>query len=291
MIISEPGIYEDVDADAYFADLCPEPSLNQSGIPDLLDKSPYHFAYRQPRLNPYGLASTGERAQWLGAATHRVTLGRGREISTVRYNDYQSSSAREARDLAISNGRIPVLEKELVKVRDMAEILKLAIREALDGADYVTEVVIVWQEETEHGPIWARGMLDIWCPERSMALDLKALGSPATTAAFGKTAANFGYAIQDGFYRRGLGKILPDMEGRIKFADLVVESLPPHGAQTMEPGPITKSVADMQISQAIELFGKCLHNRSWPSYPKQIGTYETPKYYNDAVLLREAWEV
>lgn len=288
-MITAPGIYLGYDVDAYYDDPLPAPSLNQSLIPDLLERSPFHMAYKHPRLNPYGReATSGTKTAWLGSAVHRLALGRGREISTIRWPDYTSTSARDARDLAIANGRIPVLERELVKARDMAEILKRQIREALDGAAYETEVVIAWQEQTDDGPVWCRMMLDVWSAEAGIALDPKALRIPAIPEAFGRTAAEHGYDVQASFGRRGLETILPDMAGRIRFANLVVENYAPHGAQMMEPGEGTKAIADWKVEHAIAKFGYCLHHRSWPSYPRGIQKYETPSYYQQQALTRQA---
>lgn len=280
----QPGIYASMTAEEYFDDPCPLPSLTQSLIPLLLKRSPYHFAHAHPRLNPYGgEGAMPEKTMFLGAAVHRLALGRGKDISTIRYPDYTSGSARDARDLAIANGRIPVLERELVKARDMAEIVKQQIVEALDGAPYVTEVVIAWQEQTIHGPIWCRGMIDVWSEEKRMALDPKALRISATAGAFGKTSSDSGYDLQAVFYPRGLAKVFPQYKGEIRFANLVVENYPPHGSQMFEPDQATRQIAENQIAQAMELFALCLHTRSWPGYPKGIQPYSTPTYYQNQI--------
>lgn len=279
------GFHPDMEADVYFADPCPEPSLNQSGIPTLLKRSPYHFAFQHPRLNPYGDRDAGgERAQYLGSAVHRLALGRGREISEIRYPDYIHSSAREARDLAVANGRIPILSRELVKARDMAEIVRREIAEALDGAPYETEVVIIWMEDTSWGPIWCRGMLDVWCPSKLIALDPKCLRIAATAEAFGKTAADSGYDIQASFYSRGLATLT--QSAGVKFANLVVESAPPHGAQSFAPDASARIIADEWVNQAIQLFARCLYTRQWPSYPAGVQSYTTPSWYQQALANR-----
>ena len=283
MMILKPGFYPEMDSDEYFADPCPAPSLTQSLIPTLVRRSPYHAAYNHPRLNPYGAAPGGERAQYLGSAVHRLALGRGREISEIRYPDFAHSSAREARDLAVANGRIPILSKELVKARDMAEILKRKIAEALGGAPYETEVVIAWIEKTEAGFVWCRGMLDVWCPALGIALDPKALRIAATAEAFGKTAAESGYDIQAAFYSRGLLALCPKLK-KVTFANLVVENYPPYGAQSFAPDASAKVIASSQVDVALELFGRCLYSRSWPSYPSGVQSYSTPGWYQQNVL-------
>jgi hypothetical protein len=284
-MITAPGFFPDMAADEYFADPCPTPSLTQSGIPTLLNRSPYHFAFNHPRLNPYGESNDATRAQWLGSAVHRLALGAGREISEIRYPDYSSSSARDARDLAISNGRIPVLSRELVRARDMAAIVRELIDEALGGAPYQTEIVIAWIEQTASGPTWCRAMVDVWCPSLGLALDPKVLRIPATAEAFGRTAADSGYDIQAAFYARGLSAVTG---GRpVRFANLVIESAPPHGAQTIMPDASARIIAEAQVDRAIELFAGCLARRNWPSYPRGLQSYTTPGYYQNAIANQE----
>lgn len=278
------GLYADMTAEEYFADPCAQPSLNQSSIPDLLDRSPMHFAYGHPRLNPYGgPGADTTKAQWLGSAVHRIALGRGRELSIIRYPDYISKSARDARDLAIANNRIPVLEHEHVKACDMAEILRRQIDEELGGAEYLTEVVLIWEEHTVHGPIWCRAMLDVFCYERAIIMDPKALRIPATAKAFGRTAADSGYDGQAVFYRRGVSQVFPELAGDLKFVNLVVESSPPHGAQAFELDEDSRTTAETRVAQGMERFAYCLHNRQWPGYPKGIQTASTPQYYRNQI--------
>lgn len=285
-MISEPGLYTEMSADEYFSDPTQLPSLNQSGIPTLLERSPYHFAFKSPRLNPYGVEPMGEKNQFLGSAVHRLALGRGRDISPIRYPDFRSSSAKAARDLAIANGRIPVLEGELVKAREMAKILKAAIDEACEGHPYQTEVAMFWVEQTQYGPVWCRGMIDVWCETQALALDPKCLSTPATSRAFSRTAADSGYDIQAVFYKRGLEVLRPKLKGRLRFANLVVENTPPYGFQAFELDNASLYVAERQIAQSMEIFAKCLRDRRWPGYPSGIQTFSTPTYYQNQVISR-----
>lgn len=284
----KPGIMVfDADPESYFLDsYCPTPSLRQSLLKPLLKKSPMHAAFEHKRLNPYGAAADVTRAMWLGSAVHRLALSRGKEISVVRYPNYQSGSARDARDLAIANGRIPILEKELIFVKDMAEVLKRKITEALDGADYKTEVMIFWLEQTRFGPIWCAGMLDVWCEERRMILDPKALSSDATAEAFGSVAGRSGYDTQAVFYQRGVEQVLGLKRGEVRFANLVVEQDPPHGSQSFEPDEATRQTAEALVAEGMETWARCLHSRTWPGYPKGVQTYTTPNWHKAQIEAR-----
>jgi hypothetical protein len=284
--IEKPGLYLDVDPDAYHSDELPTPSLNQSIVPALVEMSPRHAAALHPRLNPYGQVAESSRAQWLGEATHRLALGRGRQISEIKYPNYQSSSAREARDEAVRNKRIPVLSNELLTVREMAIILRRLIEEEFQGKEYFTEVMIAWQEETPFGPIWCRSLVDAYCPELAYVLDPKVLRIPATPEAFGPTAARSGYDIQGALQTRGFGMLFPELEGRFRFANLVVEKEVPHGCRAMAPDPISRDAAAADVQAAIDLWGRCLHAREWRGYPHGAAAYSTPAWRHKRTLER-----
>lgn len=286
MIVTKPGLYPDMAHAEYASDPCPAPSLNQSGIPDLLDRSPYHFAYRQPRLNPYGDVTEETSAQYLGQVVHRLALGRGREISTIRHRSYRDPAAQRAKRLAIDNGRLPILESELVRALDMAEVLKQSIADVLEGAKYQTEVPLFWIEKTPFGDIWCRGCLDIWCKEKATFLDPKALRITATPGAFGRSAADAGYDIQIAFYRRGLDALFPKLAGRIRGANLVLENYAPYACAPMEPDGESLAMAESDVKVAIYRFAECLYGGSWPSYPRKVQTYSTPAYRQQRALER-----
>lgn len=284
--IEEPGFYPEMSELDYFADPCPEPSLRQSGIKVLVGRSPYHFAHQHVRLNPYRAARNPTSQMRLGSAVHSLALARGKEVSIIRYPDFKSSSAQRAREAALGAGRIPVLEREYERATVLAGIVRQAIEVELEGAEYWTEVPFFWVEETPFGPIWCAGMLDVWCPSKAKALDVKASSVPAVPDAVGRDMASNGYDVQNTWYRRGLGKLLPHAAGGFEFGTLYVEVDPPHGSSLFELDEGSRHVAEGDCLLAIRRFAQCLHSRSWPSYPRRqvVGT---PSYHHQAATMRQ----
>lgn len=282
-MIVRPGFY-DLSADDYFADPCPTPSLTQSGIPTLL-KNAQAFARRHPRLNPYGRDGDPTRAMWFGSAVHRLALGKGKEVSILKFPDFKSSTAREQRDGVIANGRIPVLERDYVRALDAAGVVRQRIAEALEGAPYETEVAFAWVEETVLGPVWCRGMLDVWCPARATVLDVKTTARGLDDETLEREIGDNGYDVQRAFYRRGVGRILPDLAGRVRFENLFVESDPPHQARAIELDEASTYVAEQAVEVAVRRFAQCLSSRSWPGLPRRSVLGTTP--YHQARLMRE----
>ena len=277
--ISEPGFYPDLDADRYFDDPAPFPSLTQSVIKVLNETSPLHAAAAHPRLNPYGERGGSSKAQFLGSAVHRLALGKGREVSVIRYPDFKSSSARAARDLAIANKRIPVLEKVHAQALEMAATIRERIEERLGGAAYETEVPMFWIRQTPSGPIWCRGMLDIWCEALSLAVDVKSTAGFATEEAVGKDIASNGYDVQDSWYLSGIQAIRPELAGRARFEFLYCETSEPFGARAHELDETSRMIGDFQTERAANLWGKAWHSRTWPSYPRTAGSVGTPSWH------------
>lgn len=277
--ITAPGFYPDLDADRYFDDPAPIPSLTQSVIKVLNETSPRHAAAAHPRLNPYGERGGSSKAQYLGSAVHRLALGKGREVSVIRYPDFRSSSARKARDLAVANGRIPVLEKVYGQALEMAEVLQERIREAVGGRPFETEVPVFWTRQTAAGPIWCRGMLDVWCEELALAVDVKSTAGFATEEAVGKDIASNGYDVQDSWYRGGIEAVRPDLAGRARFEFLYCETAEPYGARSHELDETSRMIGDYQTTRAAEIWGRCWHSRTWPSYPRATGSVGTPAWH------------
>jgi hypothetical protein len=273
-----------MEAQEYHGDPAPSPSLNQGLVPTLVDRSPYHAAYAHPKLNPYGQALQSSLTQYFGEAVHRIALGRGRTISPIRYRDYRDESARRARDLAVANNQIPVLESELVRARDVATVLRGAIERACQGHPYETEVVLIWKERTLYGDIYCRAQVDVWCPALSLVLDPKALRIAATPDGFGRAAGDAGYDVQSVFYSRGFAQLLPEHKDKIRFVNLVVENYAPYAISAFEPGTNTRYVAERQVAKAMELWARCLRDREWPSYPETIEPYETPTFFQNRII-------
>src|SRR5262252_290299 len=107
MRVKKPGFYDLAHRD-YFADPCPKPSLTQSHVKLLLERSPKHAWYEHPRLNT-DYKEEDDRTFDLGNTVHALIFGGGRELAVLPYADWRTHDARDARALAIKEGRIPVL--------------------------------------------------------------------------------------------------------------------------------------------------------------------------------------
>lgn len=285
-MIEAPGFYPDLTEVEHFADPCPTPSLRQSGAKVLLGKSPHHLAFEHPRLNPYRKANR-QTTKFMrhGSAVHSLALGRGKEVSVIRHPNFRTSSAKRAAEMAIAAGRIPVLEHEHDTATAAAAVVRRAIDEELEGAEWFPEMCFYWIEETAFGPVWCGGMLDIFCPARRRILDLKNSSIPLTWEAIGRDMASNGYDFQREFYKRG-ASALAATAGEFEFGTLYVENDAPFGYTTVDLDTESDQYAAGDVELAIRTFGQCLHSRTWPSYPRRTRT-STPGYHHQAAKTRQ----
>lgn len=274
-IVTEPGFYPNVTPEQYFAEPCPEPALTNSGITILTNECPAKFAYAHPAIGQPPEETRKSSALYRGALVHRLALGKGAEYALSPYDAYRSNEAKEWRDQTEAAGLIPVKEAEFEQAEAMAERLRKRIADHLDGAEYQTEVVVAWQENG----LWCRAMLDIWCPDLMLALDLKTCRG-ANDDAIDRAFAN-GYGRQDAWYRRGIGAATGD-PGRARFGFLFVESDAPHVGRFAESSEHMRFGSEGECLRALETFERCMKSGEWPEY--------APRKVQPTTWLSRQWE-
>jgi hypothetical protein len=269
-LIAEPGFYPDIHPDQYFAEPCPAPAATHSGLKLLIPKgaAPAKCAYHHPAIGQPPEERKTTIAQYRGKLVHRLALGKGSDYVISPYDDYRSGDAKRWKADVEERGAMPVKQKQFDEAEEMAVRVRAAIAETCEGFEYFTEVVIAWQEEVDllaggSVMVWCRAMLDVWCPELDLALDVKTCMA-ADDDVLDRQFAN-GYATQDVWYLRGLGKVT-GRPGKSRFGFLLVESEEPYLSR---PGASTESFrhgAQMDIERALSTFGNCLHANNWPGY-------------------------
>lgn len=288
---SKWGLFTDIAFADYFKDPAPEPSLSNSGISILLDETPLDFAFQHPRLNPDSdlVEEQVTKMQEFGSVTHRLALGKGADYAVGFYDSWRSAEARAFRDAAIEEGRIPITEAKFEECRLMAGVIIERLNRVLDGAAYETEVVFLYQEETPFGPIWVRGMLDVWCPERGMIVDPK-VTKLLYKDKVARQMVNMGWDRQAALYSHALGKILPEFAGRVTFADLLVKPCPPYTSRLARPEKGWRAVKMREVRKAMETFAYCLKESRWPGFGDEVDDISMPKWEEARIIGDEEGE-
>lgn len=264
--VTAPGLYFDVSCDDYFADPCPQPSLSNSGIGVLLHQTPMHFAAQHPRLNGGVDAKKCSAQMHRGSVVHRLALGAGKDYVVIDAESFRSNAAKEARDTAEAAGLCPILVHQFEQAQEQAKAVRQHLEEILMGEPFLPEVVLAWQIDTPHGKIWARAMLDAWCPTLNMVVDLKSTTN-ASQAALIRRMADGGYDTQAAWYGRGLEHVLLK-HGEIRFVTLFCETEPPHGSQAVTIDEAWRTSSWDLCEEAVEVFARCQKANRWPGYPR-----------------------
>ena len=292
--ITRPGIYFDVEANDYFADPAPVPSLTQSIAKTLLDRSPAHARLEHPRLAPPKDAADEEpekyvAAQAIGNAAHSILIGRGKDLAEANFDNWRTKAAQEFRALNEATGRTVVLSKHL----EQASNIVTATRQQLDAIGWKTafrtghgEVVLAWQE----GDLWLRSMLD-WLDEQGDVYDLKTTGLSVAPHVIGRMAADAGWEIQAAMHERGLNWTSgADRKARRNYQFVAVENEPPYALTAVEMSEAWLTMGRKKLNIAVSIWAQCVATDQWPAYPLHAITPEYPSYKEASWLTREETE-
>lgn len=299
MTISAPGIYLNIGSREYFDEPCPQAALSNSGVKILLAKTPAEFAHAHPALNPDCEDGKSSAAKRFGDVAHQLALGKGRGYAVGPFKTWASNDAKAFKEDAEKQGLTPVKAPEFKEAEGCAAVMRAKIQDTLNAiagtirvpvpVPYETEVVAVWQEDTAHGPIWCRIMMDVWCPALNVILDPK-FSNRMADGVFESHAVAMGWDLQGAWYPRGIEAIFPELAGRIRFINLVVSPDAPHVHRVREADEATRYSCQLEIERAKEIFGRCLYRNEWPGYPRMIESWTARSYTLNERAMRSAMD-
>jgi hypothetical protein len=287
-MITKAGVYT-VTAAEYHQDPVETPSLSASIATILIQQSPLHAKYAHPRLtaNP-----TREEAAHLdiGSICHGLIL-EGENIAVViDAENYRKKAAQEARDAARLAGKSPILAKEMFEVKAMMEncLTQLAkhsnpyVRDAFVKGK--GEQTIIWKEPNG---VWCRSRLDWMHTTYPIIYDYKTSGRSAHPQNISRLAAASGWCLQEAFYRRGYKALCGD-DSEPDFFFVCQENYRPYALTVFEVSPQDRTLAEAQVEYAIQTWGDCLKNDTWPSYSEKVERITSPAYVEMQWMEREA---
>jgi hypothetical protein len=221
----------------------------------------------------------------VGSCAHTLVLGAGSEVVIVEAPDWRTKAAREERDEARAAGKAPVLRHEYEAVKGMAEgaLANRTVRALFEQPGHPEVSAFATDPETG---IETRARFD-WLPEltlpRPVAFDLKTFARDATTDAFGRAVVDYGYHVQEDWYRWTL-----DHSGaqgnRPEFVFCVVEKEPPYLAAVFQMPVVLREKAAAKTARARRLFAECLDRvkrgvePAWPGLSDDVQFVDVPNW-------------
>jgi hypothetical protein len=273
MTITTAGLYQ-LSLAEYVADPAPRPSLNTSTALTLLTQSPLHAKLQHVRLTPDARREESSRAD-LGSIAHALLLeGDMSTVVVVEADDWRTKAAKEQRDAARADGKLPILTKDYGVVMEMVQVADHALMGSELCTDWLSakaEQTLIWQEDGT----WCRARPDKLTPDDKVYFEYKTTAS-AHPAAFVKTAINQGYDLQAVLGRRGV-KAVTGIEPTVVF--VVQEIEPPYAVSFISLSPMFLSIAEERLLLALEQWRRCMTSNEWPGYSERVATVDPPGWY------------
>jgi hypothetical protein len=288
--MSVTGIIDALPIGDYIRDPAPGPSLSASAAHTLLTKSPKHAWLAHPRLNSDWEPDESEARQDIGTIVHAILLeGDRSRIVVIDAEDFRTKAAKEARDLAHVQGKLPILAARMDDVEAMvtaarAQIAASEIPDAFTGGH--AERTMIWTDVD--GVTW-RSRPDWISEDGLLIVDLKTTGNAEPGAWSRGPLLGFEFDLQAVLALRGAAVLLGPASRSFVFA--VLETTPPYALSLVGLAPQFVDFAERKLAKASALWTACLDSGEWPGYPTRVVWADPPAWatmrWDDKVALEE----
>lgn len=259
----EPGIYDGISNATYHRD----PALGSTSLKTLATRTPAHYQYdkQHPKSSD---------AFTLGTAAHSLILeGDESAFTVVDAANWMSKAAKEAKEDALLSGCVPLLVKDyeqVVAMRDAVMAHPLA-RAALEGG--APEESVFWNHESGTALKCRPDMLHRGGKLGNLIVDLKTVQS-ADPREFAKSAANFGYHIQQAHYQAGLKSATGE---DFDFVFVLIEKTGAYLPAVVQLDAEDVARGAEMAERSIRIYNECSKSGRWPGY-ESSAPIELPRW-------------
>lgn len=255
LTIDAPGLVEDMPEAEYHA----RPELSSTGARTLLRNA---AKYQWDRTHP-----VYKDVYDVGSALHTKVLGKGWPVDVHDFDNWTTKAAKEAKAASRAEGRVPMLRKDADVVDAMAEsVLRHPLaRGIFEGGGY--REVSLFATDPDTG-VAMRARPDVL--QDDIMADLKSAISAASDD-FAKSAANYGYHVQQEWYERVRQIALGTWPIAPTFLFVVVEKSPPYLVNVIELDAEFAQIGRSQVDRALRLYAECAATDTWPGYQRADG--------------------
>lgn len=263
-----------------------QPGLSSTGAKKILQSPAHYDWYARHKDEPKDSFD-------LGSAVHAKVLGVGAQIAiypdgtgperfeydgveldnVLASNGAVSTKAAKAFEAdARERGLIPVKRVVGRVVNRMAEsVLSHTVARALFEQPGGDAEVSVFADDPEL-EVSLRGRFDFL---GDVAIDLKTTAGTATAEGFARSAATYGYEVQEAHYQHALQLITGE---RRRFLFVVVEREAPYPTAVHVLDDDFKQIGDAKALRARRLYAESVRTDSWPAYSEAIQIVRPPMW-------------
>ncbi|MET9517478.1 PD-(D/E)XK nuclease-like domain-containing protein [Streptomyces sp. NPDC002994] len=256
--LAPPVIRDDMTADEYHAD---KDSVSSTGLRKILAPGcPAQFKYGRDNPQP------PKKEFDLGHAAHLLVLGEGPELEVIDFPDWKKADARELRDAAYAEGKVPLLTKDFEMVTAMAEAIR---QHPIAGPLFapgtgVAERSIFWTDPATGvrcrvRPDWLKQL-----PGVTVAVDYKTIkaADPETVS---RAIRDHGYHQQDPLYIDGIeaAGLAPD---GCRFVFVFQSKIAPYLITVRELADQDRDIGRAKNERALRLYADCTATGIWPDW-------------------------
>jgi hypothetical protein len=280
-----------ISAEAYHA----RTELSASLAHLICSQSPLH-AWTASRLNP-NYKRVEESKFDIGTACHALLLEGNSGVALINAPDWRKKEARDERDAARAEGKLPILNKHWDDIRAMVaaagpQLGALKIDPPL-FKDGKPEQSLFWEEDG----VQCRARLDWLRDDRAAIDDYKTTKGSANPAYWiDRVLCSIGADIQAAMYLRGLqavaGSDPADVEwGTVpEFRFCVQEQTAPYALSVVSLDYAAMRLAHRKVDYALRTWKRCLAEDRWPGYSSQVCVAELPAWEETRWLEKETRE-
>jgi len=258
-MVAAPVVIDGMTADDYHAD---RTSISSSGLRAILDPGcPAQFKYDRDNPQP------PKKEFDLGHAAHLLVLGEGPELEVIDYPDWKKVTARELRDAAYAEGKVPLLTKDHDMVQAMADAIR---KHEYAGALFAPGSGIaersIWWTDPATGvrcrvrPDWLKQL-----PGLTLAVDYKTCRD-ANPQALSRAVRDHSYHQQDAFYLDGIEAAGLAEPGSARFIFVFQSKTAPYLITVRELSEADRTIGRARNARALRIYAECVRTDTWPDW-------------------------
>lgn len=256
--ILAPSFVDGLSADDYHAD---RTSISSTGLRKILTPGcPAQFKYDLDHPQP------PKKEFDLGHAAHLLVLGEGPELEVIDFPDWKKTAARELRDLAYDEGKVPLLTKD----HDMVQAMAAAIRQHpiagglfTPGSGIAERSIFFTDPATgircRVRPDWVKQVGGM-----NLCVDYKTCAD-ANPLAVSRAIRDRAYHQQDPLYIDGIDAAMPADEGT-RFIFVFQSKTAPYLITVRELDQQSRDIGRARNDRALRIYADCMATGEWPDW-------------------------